>query len=814
MSTLYAFGFEGGVVPNGVTPTGSMRPIIGRRVSDNLNTWGLSSSFTALGQASVALDTSTSNTKIGGSFFFRADNLDFTTPDAIVTFGGVSFKLTSSTNLRLSHGSDVDLAIPALTTGWHVLQFNIDLTATTDAISYSFDGGTLQQITLGGAVGGTANTLTIKSTKGYPSVLDDIRVETAIANGSVPAPIECRKSSMQLAFRNQWSTSGAPTGASSGLNIRGVTYAASTNLFYAINSAGVLYSMDPETLTPTSVTTLNAAYGHCAIAYHQALNRLYFVGNGNVAYWSLTSNTLTEDAQTVYYAYNTHASGAYYEPATGNAYVVTQKNATSTDSVAVHKINISGTYSSTVSTGTYTPAAPMTRHFNVVFDKTTDSILFPMFSSKVVGICTQALVLTVSNADGANTLTDIVDAGQYFGGSGTFMVASDDATSRLRTYSSGLIARYQISVITNAGITGKGMVYHPALGLILYPITGAVGDLYKVDKSSTTAYKQSTAALPSNSSVYLLNQVNPVTGGLMYVYNNSLSESHLLTDLDVSSLLVKDSKYVQSTVNNSEILLLPSAIANASQAMIKQNVMSKAMFGAGSISLNGTANNTSQAPANYAQAIDPLPLPEVLYDCDGASVIGDVVNLGSGASVISGLALVATFSQSGVKLGKKYIYVSSGNYYISNPNTTLGTSDFTIYFSGYHVGNGGDYPSLSYGFNFGNNLSFVAPSGSPGDAKLYLNNSLVVTFALTAGYHTFKVSRESGTFRLHVDNSLIYSQTLNSDFTLSSTLTRGRGGIDFMGYMDSYAFWGTQYIADPNPIASLNRREVRVIKSS
>ena len=810
MATLYAFGFEGGVVPTGVTPTGSMRPIIGRRVSDNLNTWGLSSSFTAVGQASVALDTSTSNTKIGGSFFFRADNLDFTTPDAIVTFGGVSFKLTSSTNLRLSHGSDVDLAITALTTGWHVLQFNIDLTATTDAISYSFDGGTLQQITLGGAVGGTANTLTIKSTKGYPSVIDDIRVETAIANGSVPAPIECRKSSMQAAFRNQWSTSGAPTGASSGLNIRGVTYAASTNLFYAIDSAGVLYSMDPETLTPTSVTTLNAAYGHCAIAYHQALNRLYFVGNGNVAYWSLTSNTLTEDAQTVYYAYNTHASGAYYEPSTGNAYIATQKNATSTDSVAVHKINISGTYSSTVSTGTYTPAAPMTRHFNVVFDKTTDEILFPMFASSVIGRCTQALSFTVSNTDGATNVSDIVDAGQYWAGTGTFMVASTDATSRLRTYSAGLIARYQTSAITNAGITGKGMVYHPALGLILYPITGAVGDLYKVDKSNTTAYLQSTAALPANASVYLLNQVNPVTGGLMYVYNNSLSEAHLLTNLNVSSLLVKDSKYIQSTVNNSEILLLPSAIANASQAMLKQNVMSKSMFGAGSISLNGVANNTSQTPANYSQAIDPLPLPEVLYDCDGATVIGDVVNLGSGSSThnATGIALMTV----GALAGKKCL--SGSTISIINPASAVGTGDFTLCVYGKFntASSFGTYGN--YDFNVGSTDLWLSGKDTA-SMKVYFKNILITTIGFASSVYFIKLARNGGVFTITLDGAIVYSGTHTDSLSMPSfDLESSQTAFRFLEQLHSLAFWGTTYISEPNPIASLNRREVRVIKSS
>ena len=793
MSTLYAFGFEGGVVPPGVTPTGSMRPIIGRRVSDNLSTWGLSSSFTAVGQASVSLNTTTSNTKIGGSFFFRADNLDFTTPDAIVTFGGVTFKLTSATNLRLTYGAtDVDLTIPTLSTGWHVLQFNIDLAGTTNAIAYAFDAGVLQQVSPSVAVGGTSNTLTIRSTKGFPSILDDIRIETAIANGSVPLPIECRKSSMQVAFRNQWSPSGVPTGTSSGLNIRGVTYVAANNLFYAINSAGAIYSMDPETLIPTLIVTADSAnYGHCAMVYHQALNRLYFVGNGNVVYMNLATNALTYSVQTVYYDDTTHASGAYYEPSTGNAYIVTQKNSGSVDSVAVHKIDISGTYTSTVSNGVYTPAAPLTRHFNVVFDKTTDSILFPMFSSKVIGKVTQDLVFTISSVETNPTVACIVDAGQYFAGVGTFLVGT---TASVRKYSAGLLSNY-------ASVTfGSGMAYHHALGLILGPAGSA---LNRLDKASYTLYVQATGAFPG--AVAMLSQVNPVTGGLMFIYNNSLSECHLLTSQNVSSLLVKDANYIQSTVNNSEMLLLPSAIANASQSMIKQNVMLKGMFGTGSISLNGTVNNTSSSPANYAQAIDPLPLPEVLYDCDGATSIGDVVNLGSGASTISGSITIGTTA--GYLIGKRCV---SGNpVIVSNPAAAVGTGDFTLFV----IGNGGN-STLS---------DNIITLGSGTNLKLSHVGALVTftvmgvavyTFNAAPGERAIKIGRSSGVLYLHINGILLYSGPFTNSITLSTVITSVTYHMKYLTTVNALAFWGTQYIADPNPIASLNRREVRVIKSS
>lgn len=814
MATLAAFGFEGGVVPPLVTVTsGTMAPAIGRRVSDRPSAWGLSGSFTANDQPVVTIDTTTSNTKIGGAFFFRADNLEFTAPAALVTWGDVTFKITSLTNLELIYGvTTVNFTIPSLSTGWHVFQFNINRLVTDNAIAYTLDSGALQQITPASQLGGTANSLVIRGTRGFPSLLDDVRVETSVIDGSCPSPIECRKSSMQAAFRNQWSQSGAPTGASTGLNIKGMTYAASTGLFYALNNVGGLYKINPETLASTLITTVNSAQGHCAITYHAALNRIYFLGNGNVSYMNLATEAVTDSAQTIYYTNATNASGAYYEAATGNAYIVTQANSGSSNSVAIHKINVSGTYSVVVSNGVYTPAAPLTRHFAVCFDSVTDSVIFPMFSSYVVGACTQAGVLSVSNADGTATVTDVVDAGGYWGGTGTFLVASNTAGQRLRTWSGGLVARYQTNTITNAGITSKGMVYHHALGLVLFPADGASGNLYKVDKSSTTEYVQATAALTASASLYLLNQVNPITGGLLYVYNNALSECHLLSDLNVSTLLVKDSKYIQSASNNAEMLLLPSAIANASQTMIKQNVMSKAMFGSGSITMAGGVKNTTLAPANYAQALDPLPLPEVLYDCDGAQVIGDVVNLGSGVSS-SSLVTLGTYSQSGIFKGKKYGQSGSGTLAnFTNPAKSVGTGDFTFFISG----RGRAWSAVSVVI-LGSGTDLRIDGVDQTNIKLTVLGSTALTFAHPLEYHTMKIARTSGVLKLFVDSVERHSQAFSNSLTLAdniSIMTNSDDSAHAFALIHSLAFWGTTYISDPNPIASLNRREVKVVKSS
>jgi hypothetical protein len=814
MANLYAFGFEGGVAPSGVTiTTGVMRPTVGRRTSDSVWKWGLVASSIAQEQAEVSLDLGSALSKVGGSFYFRADNISYTTPLVLVDFGAVTISLTSSTNIRVNDGtSDTDYPVTDVTNGWNLLQFNIDLDATTDAISTNFNLEGIQSITLGSPVGGTDTILTIRGNKGYNSTLEDIRIETEVANGACPTSIECRKSSIQGAFKNQWTINGTPTGSSSGLNIRGVCYCHSTNKFYAIDSVGGIYKLDPETLTPTLITTVNSAYGHCAMVYHQALNRVYFVGNGNVAYLDVVGETVTYSAQTVYYAYNTNASGAYYEPATGNAYIVTQKNTTSTSSVAIHKIDVSGAYTSYVSTGVYTPAAPMTRHFNVCYDKTQDEILFPMFSSKVVGRCTQALSFAVSNPDGATTLTDINDAGGYWGGSGVFLVASDDATSRVRTYSTGIVARYETSVVTNAGITGKGLVYHPSLGVLLYQITGAVGDLYQCVKGNANFVKVATGALPANASVYLFG-INPITGGLLYVYNNALSECHLLTDLSVSSLQIKDDKYIQSASNNNEMNLLPSSVINNDTAMIKMNACLKNAFGQGSVSLSGATKTVAGGRADYCGSADALPAPEFLYDFRDitTTAISGFANMGSGGGNISpAIGFISQSSSGDISSGRGAL-ANTGSNTGAMPISSVGTGDFTWCFEVFLTSGTGYNNNTNYAYHLAGGSYPITISPKADGHYLYIAASLVYTAPAAVGTTTsFKICRSSGVLYLYMNGVLEYSQSLAGSLEFTGMSGGNNGGSWLIRCM---AFW-MSYISDPNPIAGLNRREIVVTKTA
>ena len=816
MANLFAFGFEGVVVPSGVTiTTGAMRPTVGRRVTDQTHKWGLVASSTAVAQADITLDLGSARSKIGGSFYFRGDGLDYTSPSVLVDFGTVVISLTSATNLRVFDGtSNTDYTVTAVTNGWNLLQFNIDLAATTSAISTNFNLAGIQTITLGSAVGTTDQTLVIKGIRGLNSTLEDVRVEDAVANGAAPTSIECRKSTLQGAFRNQWTINGTPIAASSSLNLLGVCYCHSTNLFYAINNAGSIYKINPETLAATFISTPHASYGHCAMVYHQALNRVYFVGNGNVAYLDPTNDTVMEAAQTVYYAQGTHASGAYYEPVSGNAYIVTQKASTSTDSVAIHKINLSGTYSSTVSTGTHTPLAPITRHFNVVFDSGADEILFPMFASSRIGRCTQAMSFSVSGTDGAFVVRDINDAGGYWGGSGVFLVGSTDTTSRVRTYSSGSIARYQTSTVTNAGASDKGLVYHPTLGVLLFPNATTSPDLYQAVKGNANSVKVATSALPAATATYLLNQINPVTGGVMYINGNVLSEARLLSDLNVSSLQLKDAKYIQSATNNNEMNLLPSAVINNSTAILKMNACMKNAFGQGSVSLAGASKTVIGAGADYCGSSDPLPIPELLYDFreSTTTVATGWANQGSGGgSLITSETINLVSTNNNIEGGRSYLNLTQYPLSFTNPNPVNGNGDFYIALGGVVFQDNLD--GESFAWTLGTNaLYFYRFSGS---LNVRLGGNLVCTIPIGIGYHTISMGRISGVFNVLIDGALVYTQSFSNSITMSGTISIG-GSTANQSFIrpSALVYSGSSYISDPNPIAGLNRREIVVTKTA
>jgi len=152
----------------------------------------------------------------------------------------------------------------------------------------------------------------------------------------------------------------------------------------------------------------------------------------------------------------------------------------------------------------------------------------------------------------------------------------------------------------------------------------------------------------------------------------------LLTDLNVSSLQIKDDKYIQSATNNNEMNLLPSAVISNSVAIIKMNACMKNAFGQGSISLVGATKTVVGAGADYCGSAEPLPVPEVLYDFRESTTTTPTgwINQGSGGGSINGGAISLSRTEAGISAGRAGL--ASGPITYTNPVNSIGTGDFSV----------------------------------------------------------------------------------------------------------------------------------------
>jgi len=349
---------------------------------------------------------------------------------------------------------------------------------------------------------------------------------------------------------------------------------------------------------------------------------------------------------------------------------------------------------------------------------------------------------------------------------------------------------------------------------LLFPNATTSPDLYQAVKGNANSVKVATSALPAATATYLLNQINPVTGGVMYINGNVLSEARLLSDLNVSSLQLKDAKYIQSATNNNEMNLLPSAVINNSTAILKMNACMKNAFGQGSVSLAGASKTVIGAGADYCGSSDPLPIPELLYDFreSTTTVATGWANQGSGGgSLITSETINLVSTNNNIEGGRSYLNLTQYPLSFTNPNPVNGNGDFYIALGGVVFQDNLD--GESFAWTLGTNaLYFYRFSGS---LNVRLGGNLVCTIPIGIGYHTISMGRISGVFNVLIDGALVYTQSFSNSITMSGTISIG-GSTANQSFIrpSALVYSGSSYISDPNPIAGLNRREIVVTKTA
>jgi len=302
----------------------------------------------------------------------------------------------------------------------------------------------------------------------------------------------------------------------------------------------------------------------------------------------------------------------------------------------------------------------------------------------------------------------------------------------------------------------------------------------------------------------------------MYINNNTLSECRLMSDLNISSLQLKDAKYIQSATNNNEMNLLPSSVINNNIAIIKMNACMKNAFSQGSVSLAGSTRTVAGAGANYCGSVEPLPMPELLYDFreSTTTVANGWANQGSGGgSLTTNVVITLNDSTLGIgELGRARL--SSASYSsctFINPLTSVGTSDFTFVIERDYTGVG-ETSAADNGLSLGDAVLKLWYASN--NINLVVGGTLVHTASLSQGVHCLKLGRESGTLRFIIDGVQSYSQALGSiTFSNNITFQNQCSSSSVVHQMYVMALWSS-YISDPNPIAGLNRREIVVTKTA
>jgi hypothetical protein len=101
-----------------------------------------------------------------------------------------------------------------------------------------------------------------------------------------------------------------------------------------------------------------------------------------------------------------------------------------------------------------------------------------------------------------------------------------------------------------------------------------------------------------------------------------------------------------------------------------------------------------------------------------------------------------------------------------------------------------------------------------GNLKVRLGGSVVHDGPMSTGLRTIKIGRISGVFYIFIDGVQVYTQSYSSSVSFSSTMVLiNANTTPMIDRVYAIAYWSS-YIADPNPIAGLNRREIVVTKTA
>lgn len=152
--------------------------------------------------------------------------------------------------------------------------------------------------------------------------------------------------------------------------------------------------------------------------------------------------------------------------------------------------------------------------------------------------------------------------------------------------------------------------------------------------------------------------------------------------------------------------------------------------------------------------------------------------------------------------GASGLFVSANNDYLSLPQVSIGTGDFTI--------ESWVYPVTPFNDSFGicgQGNFFLSAFG--GTLSLWRNGGPVHSFGAnpaTNAWTHIAVSRSSGVLKLFMNGSLLNSASSNSDFSTSENFNVGKAGSDakhWNGYLDDFRITiGIGRYTDSFPIAS------------
>lgn len=619
MSKLFACSFEGGILPTGVTLSNATpRPGVGY---NGYWKWAAVGSFSANQQAQASFALGSSKTAIWVSFRLRAADLNFTSPAAVFDFGMVSLTFTSSTNLRLSYdGTDVDKTIATLDGDYHTLSVFVDLSSTTTGIAVTYDDAVITEFSIdtsGGAIGGSDDTLILRGLMGKGSCLDDIRVDDDGTAGTTPSLVEGHKCLAEGVLENSW----AAMGTVSNINVAdalGMAFNPANNLFYYIDSNGQIKTWAVDTGATTSRGSAQTDAAHGAMAYHQGLDRVYFIADGTVQYMD-ASFVITDTSTTAYYDGDTnYASGSAYNAKDGKAYLVSlAATATGANAINIHIIDEDGTVSVVSSSASSAINAVTDVHLPLVYDDVNEKLIFPLFDRNTAGIVNSSDSFLESSPDGSAVVIGIFPAPPSIASTGSYLAvsyegaATSPTTSALRLFDASSNTFAALGSVLYTAANGSGLAQS---GLCAHPYIGHIFSRYaafayaQLSADSLSPLKVVAWTLPGTDTKFT-GRVNPLTNGTFVVSGGSLYEWRMTPG--ENSIQYRDSSFLQRGRDGGR--LSPSFATPFSGSTHGANAMLGRSSGIGSITLRGeTIALDGTAKDRVFTILDDTP--DLLYD--------------------------------------------------------------------------------------------------------------------------------------------------------------------------------------------------------